>query len=641
MPRLTIDGITVEVPAGTSVLEAAKSVGIWIPHFCYHPALGSVGACRLCAVKLLDGPLKGIQMSCMLTAQDGMVVSTVDPEAVKMRSLVIEWLMLNHPHDCPVCDEGGECLLQDYTISGGHGSRRYAGKKRTHRNQELGPFIQHEMNRCIQCYRCARFYQEYAGGSDFGVLGSAGRVYFGRFADGDLESPFSGNLVDICPTGVFTDKTTRFRARYWDYELAPSICPWCSLGCATVPAARQRELLKIMARRNDAVNGWFLCDRGRFANTPVNDPARPRTPRVDGREVAWDEALDTLRERLLEVVEIYGAGSVAVVGSPRLCLEGNLLAADLARLLEAGFLCYFPDEVSHDRCLAAVSILAAGKTASLADLRQADLVAVVECDPLAEGPLLALAVRQAWRTGARVFLVGAGAAGEWPTALAIEATRVATLAGVPLAEARRPVVVASTGSATPARLAELAGQGGQLAILLPGPNAFGAALLAREHGAVPLAEALASGRVRAVVAIEADLAPELLAAVPLLAVADWQPTGLVQSAHLVLPTTAWVESDGTFINFEGRAQRFRRVMAPGYPLKGLPERYYGSTAKPAPLHPPHLHRQEPPGGDLRPAGQVMADLCIRLGGDTLEEPLSGRWANLRDLDPEGEGMLIS
>ncbi len=225
----------------------------------------------------------------MLPAQDGMVVSTTDEEALAMRRAVIEWLMINHPHDCPVCDEGGECQLQDYTIAGGHGIRRYDGRKRTHVNQYLGEQIEHEMNRCIQCYRCVRFYQEYAGGTDFGVMGRAGSVYFGRQQDGQLESPFSGNLVDICPTGVFTDKTARFRARYWDYDMAPSICPHCSLGCSTVPMARYRELLKVTARRNDAVNGWFICDRGRFSNSAVNAPDRPRQALVDGKAVSMDD----------------------------------------------------------------------------------------------------------------------------------------------------------------------------------------------------------------------------------------------------------------------------------------------------------------------------------------------------------------
>jgi NADH-quinone oxidoreductase subunit G len=166
MPRLKIDNREVDVPAGTKVIEAAERLGIMIPRFCFHPALGSVGACRVCAVSFEEGPVKGINMSCMIDAQDGMVVSTADPEAVDLRRHVIELLMLHHPHDCPVCDEGGHCLLQDLTVAGNHGLRRYQGLKRTHRNQDLGPLVQHEMNRCIQCYRCSRFYQEYTGYRD-------------------------------------------------------------------------------------------------------------------------------------------------------------------------------------------------------------------------------------------------------------------------------------------------------------------------------------------------------------------------------------------------------------------------------------------------------------------------------------------
>ncbi len=218
MPRLVIDDLEVEVPEGSKVIDAAERLGIVIPRFCYHEALGPVGACRMCAVKFVQGPFKGVQMSCMIDARDGMVVSTTDEEAVQFRKRVIELLMMNHPLDCPVCDEGGQCLLQDETVSGGHGIRRYRGRKRTYRDQYLGPYIQHEMNRCIHCYRCSRFYQEFAGYRDLGPMQIGDRLYFGRFSDGKLESPFSGNLVDICPTGVYTGKTARFKVRRWDLE---------------------------------------------------------------------------------------------------------------------------------------------------------------------------------------------------------------------------------------------------------------------------------------------------------------------------------------------------------------------------------------------------------------------------------------
>ena len=184
MPRLVIDDLEVEVPQGSKVIDAAERLGIIIPRFCYHEALGAVGACRMCAVKFVQGPFKGVQMSCMIDAQDGMVVSTTDEEAVQFRKRVIELLMMNHPLDCPVCDEGGQCLLQDETWSGGHGIRRFQGKKRTYRDQYLGPYIQHEMNRCIHCYRCSRFYQEFAGYLDLRSHADRGpsllRQVFGR-----------------------------------------------------------------------------------------------------------------------------------------------------------------------------------------------------------------------------------------------------------------------------------------------------------------------------------------------------------------------------------------------------------------------------------------------------------------------------
>lgn len=630
MPKLIIDDIPVEVAAGTSVIEAAKQAGIWIPHFCYHPALGRAGACRVCAVKLLDGPVKGVQMSCMLPAQDGMVVSTTDAEAQAMRRHVIEWLMINHPHDCPVCDEGGECLLQDYTIAGGHGIRRYRGKKRTHTNQYLGPYIEHEMNRCIQCYRCVRFYQEHAGGTDFGVMGSAGRVYFGRFREGALESPFSGNLVDICPTGVFTDKTARFRARYWDYDMAPSVCPGCSLGCNTVPAARYRELLKITARRNDAVNGWFICDRGRFGGREVNDPARPRLPRIDGRTASWDEAFDALVLRLGELCELYGSESVALVGSPRLSLEGQLLMARLAGVIEPGSVCWFTTTAEAEAALAAIDLVSQESVASLADVREADSVVVVDVDLLAEAPLMALAVRQAWRAGAKVYSCGEANGDGLAAGLGIEVTPVPAFADIAITEATNPALIGRAGKLEPEVILAAVHAGSKVALLPEGPNAVGAARLTCVYRGTSLEEALAGGKIKALIAVETDVPAEWYSDIPLVAACDWLPTETSAAAHIFFPTTAWVEMDGTFINYEGRAQRFRKVMSPGLPIKGL---------EPA-LHPPRIHRSTPPGGDLRPAWRIIADLVERLGGDREESPFTGRWEHLRDLDPEGEGMMV-
>lgn len=195
-----------------NLLHACLSLGYDLPYFCWHPALGSVGACRQCAVKQFrdeHDTIGKLVMACMTPVAENTRISIVDPEAVAFRAAVIQGLMQNHPHDCPVCDEGGECHLQDMTVMAGHRLRGYSFGKRTFRNQYLGPLVNHEMNRCIQCQRCVRFYREYAGGHDLNAFHLRDTIYYGRHEDGVLESEFSGNLVEICPTGVFTDATLK------------------------------------------------------------------------------------------------------------------------------------------------------------------------------------------------------------------------------------------------------------------------------------------------------------------------------------------------------------------------------------------------------------------------------------------------
>lgn len=282
---ITIDGRRYDVEGeGKNLLHVCLSLGFNLPYFCWHPALHSVGACRECAVKVFRdaADTRGrIVMSCMTPVTDGMRVAVDDPEASEMRARVTEWLMVNHPHDCPICDEGGECHLQDMTVMTGHTYRRYRFTKRTHRNQDLGPFLNHEMNRCIQCYRCIRFYRDFAGGRDLEVLGAHDNVYFGRHEDGVLENEFSGNLVEVCPTGVFTDKTLREHyTRKWDLQTAPSVCTLCAVGCNTIPGERYGMLRRVRTRYNGEVNGYFLCDRGRYGYEFVNGTLRIRQAMV-------------------------------------------------------------------------------------------------------------------------------------------------------------------------------------------------------------------------------------------------------------------------------------------------------------------------------------------------------------------------
>ena len=257
-------------------------------------------------------------------SHDGARISIDDPEAREFRASMIEWLMINHPHDCPVCDEGGECHLQDMTVMTGHIYRRYRGRKRTFHNQNLGPLVNHEMNRCIQCYRCTRFYRDYAGGRDFDALVLRNQVYFGRHQDGVLESEFSGNLVEVCPTGVFTDKTLKQHyTRKWDLQTAPSVCVHCGLGCNTIPGERYGTLRRIHNRFNGAVNGYFLCDRGRYGYEFVNSERRIRQPPC-GKTEAHRCNLPAKAKRLQHLAELLANGARLIgIGSPRASIEAN------------------------------------------------------------------------------------------------------------------------------------------------------------------------------------------------------------------------------------------------------------------------------------------------------------------------------
>lgn len=398
--RIIVDGRTLTVDASTNVLQAALGQGINLPYFCWHPALGSVGACRQCAViqyKDETDSVGRLVMSCMTPCADGARFSVDHPEAADMRKSVVELLMTNHPHDCPVCEEGGHCHLQDMTVMTGHNYRRYRHGKRTHRNQDLGPFIGHEMNRCIACYRCVRYYRDYAGGKDLDVFGSGANVYFGRAENGTLESPFSGNLVEVCPTGVFTDKPYgESYTRKWDLQTSPSICPGCSIGCNISPGERYGTLKRVENRYHGEINGYFICDRGRYGAGFVNREDRPRQPHLrhaHGHEnVAGDAAI-------AHVAHLLGAGrpdhKVLGIGSPRAALETNHALRALV-----GEKNFSNGQSALDAELTAlgISILKGpAQVASIKDAEGSDAVLVLGEDVLNTGARLALALRQATR----------------------------------------------------------------------------------------------------------------------------------------------------------------------------------------------------------------------------------------------------
>jgi NADH-quinone oxidoreductase subunit G len=670
MPKLIIDDREITVPAGTSVIQAAERLGIMIPRFCYHEALGAVGACRLCAVKFLAGPVKGVDMSCMVEAADGMVVSTTDEEAALHRKQIIEWLMMNHPHDCPVCDEGGHCLLQDETVSGGHVLRAYPGLKRTYQDQELGVFVQHEMNRCIHCWRCRRFYQEYAGYRDLGVMQIAARTYFGRFEDGPLVSPFAGNLIDLCPTGVFTDKPARFKGRRWDFERGPSLCLHCSLGCNATGSVLYREVVRQEARLNRAVNGHFICDRGRFGFPFHQHPDRPRRPRSGGKEISWSEAFQEAGERFTRALAQAGPQAARALGSARLGLETQAALTRFCQDLGWPAPRFFLDPSQEKKVQAVAARLDRRLAVSLAEIEAADFVLILGADPVNEAPMAALAVRQAWRQGATVVVADprpvelpldfeffpAGPdelagflsdliqktlpadtrAALTPTAQgfydrltpgdAVDRPWAARLEAVAarLRESRRPMIVCGTdvvGETLPdqaadhALLLQAAGWQAGLFYLLPGPNAFGAGLLTEAGGKhEDLVEAMEQGEVKALLLVESD---------PFFSFPSRkrleQALSRVEFVAVMdyLPSRSFSRADvawPTQTVFESRRAAFvnqegRLQVASPLCQGGLPLSQISGQD-----HPPRTFQGDVPGADVRPAWEILSQLALAVSG---------------------------
>lgn len=611
--RIELDGEAIEVDAGRDLLSASLFHGVDIPHFCWHDALGSVGACRLCAVKVFYGPddLAGrIEMACMTPARADMRVETLDPEAAGMRARVIEWLMVNHPHDCAVCEEGGACHLQDMTVMAGHSRRRYRFTKRTHRNQDLGPLLTHEMNRCIACYRCTRFYRHYAGGRDLDVFGAHDRVYFGRYTDGPLESPFAGNLAEICPTGVFNDKAwSADYARKWDMMATPSLCAGCAVGCNSFLAERHGRLRRVQNRYHGAINGYFLCDRGRFGALHVKSAEQLTQPRVKGETAREAPAWNAARKALAR-------GAVGI-GSPRASLETNFA---LRRLVGATRFFAGISDLEARTVQRMVALLAGGPAciASLKDIETADAAIVLGEDLTGTAPRAALALRQtarapalrlaaekgvpAWMdTAARVAGEGLKAdialitplvdalddIATWTirrapgeiaafgaaVADALEGHPVEDAAGHAIADALAgadaPLVIAGFGQAradiveTAGRIAAALGPKARLALFPTETNSTGLALMATSglEGAI---EALESGAAKTALIAENDLfertdaalCERLFDAAETVIVLDSQETRTTARADIVLPVAPIAESAGTVVNHEGRAQRF-------------------------------------------------------------------------------------
>jgi NADH-quinone oxidoreductase chain G len=397
---LTIDGQEVRCPGGCTIYEAATAAGIHIPTFCNHEKLVPVGACRMCLVEV-EGA-RDLVTSCSTPARDGIVVKVhTSPAAVKARKANIEFLLTNHPLDCPVCDKGGECPLQDQAMLDGPGESRYIEEKR-HKNKRypLGELIVLDQERCVLCWRCIRFLDEWADDHELDLFGRGATTGLDTFPGRSLTSKWQGNTIDICPVGALTSREFRFEARVWELTNTPSLCPLCSVGCNITLGVKNNELLRITPRENMDVNDAWICDKGRFAYGFVGHPDRLKTPliRREGEllPATWDEALDLIARRLGGIVESAGPEAVGGLGSTHITNEANYLFQRLLRSVIG------TNNVDHlDRMPSKAAPLT-----SLSGLEHNDAIVLMGLDPSTEAPIVELWIKKAvLRHGARVVVV--------------------------------------------------------------------------------------------------------------------------------------------------------------------------------------------------------------------------------------------
>ena len=582
---LTIDGRELTVEKGTPLVLAAAHAGVEIPVFCYEPRLGGpIGACRMCLVEIEGMPR--LQAACTLTATDGWVVRSDSAKAADGQQAVLEFILLNHPLDCPVCDKGGECPLQDLTMRYGPGNTRFHLNKRTYEKPiAISPLIALDRERCILCYRCTRFSQDVAEdeqlitrerGADSVIATFEGRPYLGAF---------SGNVIELCPVGALTSTEYRFKARPWEINNVPTVCGRCSTGCNTWATVREGKVQRMLSRNHPAVDEGWLCDKGRFTHAHLDHPDRYagyllRGPR--GLEPATPEAIaETVALRLRHFASLYGPDSIAVLASGEQTNEEGAAWAELVRAAGGGAL------VSNGDAAASAWELIAPVSARIADLDEADVIVVAgDRDVLDAGGVVDLRVRKALRRGARLVLASVGG-----TRLDRSANEhITTPAGKPLSDPDA-IVAALSDAASPvlivtdpvdlrevAQVADRAGLAGKPGGVLPlpiGPNELGlravgftddpAAVLARDlkliivlGDADPIA-AWANGTAwnAKLQAAESVICSSLF------------PTASALWAHAVIPATDVLEKEGTFVNSEGRVQRLRPALAP--PVGVAPE----------------------------------------------------------------------
>ncbi len=405
MINIEIDGKQISVPKGSTIMDGARQIGVYIPHFCYHKKLSIAANCRMCLVQVEKAP-KPLP-ACATPVMDGMKVFTHSEQAVTAQKGVMEFLLINHPLDCPICDQGGECQLQDLAVGYGASESRYTEAKRVVVNKNLGPLISTDMTRCIHCTRCVRFGQEIAGVMELGMAGRGEHAEILPFIGKTVDSELSGNMIDLCPVGALVSKPFRYSARTWELSRRKSISPHCGLGSNLVVQVKQNRVMRVLPRENEAINECWLSDKERFAYEGLNSEDRLTTPMIkrDGQwvECDWQEALEFSVEGLMRVKEKHGAQSIGALASPHSTSEELYLLQKLMRAMGSGNIDHRlrQSDFRADGQLQGIPWLGT----SIADISQLKSVLVIGSTLRKDHPLITQRLRQAVKQGLQLNLV--------------------------------------------------------------------------------------------------------------------------------------------------------------------------------------------------------------------------------------------
>ena len=613
MVEIELDGQKVEVLEGSTVMHAAEKAGTYIPHFCYHKKLSIAANCRMCLVDVEKAPKP--MPACATPVTQGMVVHTKNDKAIRAQKGVMEFLLINHPLDCPICDQGGECQLQDLAVGYGAGKSRYQEEKRMVFHKDVGPLISmQEMSRCIHCTRCVRFGQEVAGVMELGMSHRGEHAEIETFVGMSVDSELSGNMIDLCPVGALTSKPFRYSARTWELSRRKSVSPHDSTGANLIVQVKHDKVMRVLPLENEAVNECWLADRDRFSYEALNTDDRLLSPMLkqggEWKTVDWQTALEYVANGLKQIKSEYGAESIGTLASPHSTLEELHLAALLMRGLGSENIDY---RLRNAEFSPSTSVRWLGT--SIASLSQMQRVLVVGSNLRKDHPLFSLRIRQSVRNGCVLSAINSvaemasadawampvvnavtAAPEDWAKTLADVASAIAVEKGVAapalgqaneatkaiaasLMSGERKAILLGNAAAHHANASSLLGlanwigvqTGASVGYLTEAANTVGAQLVNALPGSAGLhAGQMLEGQLKAVLLLnnepEFDSAPGakakdfLNSAQMVVTLSPFKAN--MGFSDVLLPIAPFTETPGTFVNAEGRVQSFHAVVKP-------------------------------------------------------------------------------